>query len=108
MSRRGYFRVECGGKVLARQTHSQAADVPLKLSPIVRHGGSAGSRVAEVVPGDGLEQEGGVFDIFGHRADLVERRGVGYESVARDAAVGGLEANDAAVAGRLAHRAAGV
>ena len=61
-----------------------------------------------VVPGNGLEQEGGIFDIFGHGADLVERRSVGYKSVARDAAIGGLEAHDAAVAGGLAHRAAGV
>ena len=44
----------------------------------------------------------------GHRADLVEARGEGHEAAAADAAVGGLEAGDAAQAGRLADRAARV
>ena len=43
-----------------------------------------------------------------HRPHLVERRGVGDDAVAADAAVGRLDADDAAVRGRLADRAAGI
>ena len=42
------------------------------------------------------------------RADLIERRGEGDQAVARDAAVGRLEPDDAAERRRLADRAAGV
>jgi hypothetical protein len=45
---------------------------------------------------------------LGERADLIERRGEGDQAVAGNAAVGRLEADHAAVRGRLADRAAGI
>ncbi len=47
-------------------------------------------------------------DVARERADLVQAGAVGDEAVAADAAVGGLQADDAAERGRLADGAAGV
>ena len=55
-------------------------------------------RVARVVAGDRFEQERRVAHVAGERADLVERRGEGDQPVARDAAVGRLQPDDAAEA----------
>ena len=65
-------------------------------------------RVGGVVAGHRGEHVGGVLDGARERPDLVERRAEGEQAVARDAAVGRLEADDAAQRGRLADRAAGV
>ena len=54
------------------------------------------------------EQQRGVGDVAGQRPALVERGGEGDHPVARDRAVGGLEADDPAERCRLADRAAGV
>jgi hypothetical protein len=54
---------------------------------------------------DGKE-EGGIFDRAGERADLIERRGEGDETVAGDAAVGGFESDTTAEGGGLADGAA--
>ena len=56
----------------------------------------------------GAEQQRGVGDVAGERAGLVERRGEGDHPVARDRAVGRLEADDPAQGRGLADRAAGV
>ena len=64
--------------------------------------------VERVVPGDDLEEQRGVGDGGGERADLVEARGEGDQPVAADRAVGRLDADDAAQRRRLADRAAGV
>ena len=50
-------------------------------------------------------REGGVLHGAGERADLVEGRGEGHDSVAAHAAVGGLQADDAAQGRGLADRA---
>lgn len=65
-----------------------------------------GGGVLGVVPGDGLEQDGGVFHRLSHGADLVQGGGKGHQTVAGDAPVGGLEAYDAAVTGGLPDGAA--
>ncbi len=54
------------------------------------------------------EHQRRVFDRRRDRSDLIERRREGEQAVARDAAVGRLEPDDAAERGRLADRAAGV
>ena len=59
-------------------------------------------------PRSAREQQGGVGDVAGQRAALVERGGEGDHPVARDRAVGGLQADDPAERGGLADRAAGV
>ena len=58
--------------------------------------------------GNDLQQQGGVADVVGEGADLVEGTGKGHQAVARYPAVGRLQADDAAQAGRLANGAAGV
>src|SRR5256884_1017653 len=52
--------------------------------------------VARVGAGDGLQNEHGVFDGASHGAELVERPAERHGSGARDAAVGGTKAGDAA------------
>ena len=47
-------------------------------------------RIAFIVSGNDIVEEGGVGDIPAKRADLVERGGVGYEAVTRHAAVSGF------------------
>ena len=64
--------------------------------------------VGVVVAGHRREDVGGVLHGPRERADLIERRAEGEQAVARDAAVGRLEADDAAERARLADRAAGV
>ena len=64
---------------------------------------SQGSRALQ----DG-QQQGGVGDVAGQRPALVERGGEGDHPVARDRAVGRLQADDPAERGGLADRAAGV
>ena len=70
----------------------------------------AGDRggVERVVAGDDVEQQRGVGDGGGERADLVERARERDQPVARDQAVRGLHADDAAQRGGLADRPAGV
>jgi hypothetical protein len=65
-------------------------------------------RIALVEAGHGVQQQRAVFGGLGHRAALVQRRGKRDHAEARHAAVGRLDAGDAAERGRLADRAAGV
>ena len=55
-----------------------------------------------------FEDGGRIADAFAEAADLVERRGVSDEAVARDAPVGGLESHAAAKRGGLADGTAGI
>ena len=65
-------------------------------------------RVAGVAPLQRRQQQRRVGDVAGQRPALVERGGEGDHPVARDRAVGRLQADDPAERGRLADRAAGV
>ncbi len=58
-----------------------------------------GGDVFAVGAGDGVEDEHGVFDAAGHGAEFVEGPAEGHGSGARDAAVCGAEAGDAAAHG---------
>ena len=103
------FGIEPCAEVLARPRRSSAACTG--CSSVCVYAGTGlidAGAVAAVVAGDDFEQQGGVGDVVGERADLVERAGEGDEAEARDAAVGRLQADDAAQAGRLADGAAGV
>ena len=64
--------------------------------------------VVRVFSGNGVEDRGAIAGATADGADLIERGGKGHEAVARDAAVTGLEAHDAAERSGLADRAAGV
>ena len=65
-------------------------------------------RVHRIVPAHRVVGQRGIFDRARERADLIEARGEGDQAVARNAAVGRLEADDVAERGRLADRAAGI
>lgn len=63
--------------------------------PFAGAGGTGG--VEGVGGAEELGGEGKIGQVAGHGADLIEGRGVSDEARARDAAVGGFEAVDAAV-----------
>ena len=65
-------------------------------------------RIARIVAGEHFQQQGAVFGRVPQRADLIERAGERDQAIAADAAVGRLQAGDAAERRRLADRAAGV
>ena len=68
----------------------------------------AARRVVRVGAADHLQAERGILHRPRERADLIERRREGDEAVARDAAVRGFHAHDAAERRRLANRSARV
>ena len=69
-------------------------------------GGAAG--VGRVVPGDRIQQQRVVGHRAGHRPDMVQREGQREHAAPRHQPVGRLQPDDAAGAGRIAHRTAGV
>ena len=69
-------------------------------------GSEIGGVIARVVAGEDGEEESGILDRAGERADLIEGRGEGDEAVAGDAAVGGFESDTTAEGGGLADGAA--
>ena len=83
------------GEVLAARRHDPALDPDR-------------GRVAGVPALQRRQQQRRVGDVAGQRPALVQRGGEGDHPVARDRAVGRLQADDAAERGRLADRAAGV
>ena len=60
------------------------------------------------MPGDHVEEQRGVGDGGGERADLIQRARERDEAVARHESVGGLHADDPAERGGLADRPAGI
>ena len=81
---------------------------PAQGGRVIRRAGRHRGGVRRVVAGDRVQQERGVPDAARERADLVEGGGIRDQAVARHAAVGGLDADHAAVRGRLPDRTAGV
>ena len=75
---------------------------------IARHRRVDRRRIERVVAGHHFQQQRRIFGRARQRADLVEAAGERHQTVAADAAVGRLQPGDAAQAGRLANRAAGV
>src|SRR4030067_44901 len=67
-----------------------------------------GAPAPRVASGDRLEDEGDVGGGPRHRPHVVERPAQGHDAAAADAAVGGLDAGDAAERGGDAYGAAGV
>ena len=68
--------------------------------------GAAG--VARIVASQRLQQQCVIGDGAGHRADMIQREGQRKHAAAADEAIGRLQADDAANAGGIAHRTAGV
>ena len=80
----------------------------VKGGEVVGHRDIEAGGIRRIKSGDGLENARGIFDGLRERADLVERGSEGYEAIAGNSAVAGLEADDATVGGGLADGAAGV
>ena len=80
----------------------------LQIGQIIGHGRRNAGGVLGIVPADDVHEQRGVGDGPAERADLVERAGEGDQPIPADAAVGGLETDQAAQRRRLADRAAGV
>ena len=92
---------------LDRHAEPDAAQV-LATRQLDRLGELERRRVARVLADHRAEQQRRVGHVARERAGLVERRGERDHPVARDGAVGRLEADDPAQRGGLADRAAGV
>ncbi len=93
----------------ARRCAGRRASRPASGASSLPRGRVQRGRVAlGVRPAHGRQQQGAVLGRAGHRAGLVEAGREGDHAVARGAAVGRLDAGDAAERGRLADRAAGV
>ena len=96
-------------KELFGNANAQAFDGGVQRGGEVFGGHIERGRVAvEIRAAHGAEQKGAVFGCAGHGATLVQAGGVSDHAVTAGAAIGGLDARDAAKAGGLADRAAGV
>src|SRR3990172_7013387 len=100
--------IEHVGHVLLRYADAQAADTLLEIGREVRALDGRGCGVERVVAADRVEDNGGIADGAREGADLVERACESDETETADAAVGGLDADDAAEGGGLADAAAGI
>ena len=100
--------VDAVAEIFLRDAEFEAFHAVVERGEVVGHRDVEAGGVRGIEAGDGLQDERGVFDRLRERADLVERRGEGDEAVAGNAAVGGFQADDAAMRGGLADGAAGV
>ena len=101
-----YVSVHPLDEVFLRQTDLEALHVLGQCLRIIGHGRGAGGRIHRIVSGDDIQHMRAIRHIARHGADLVERRRIGDETIARDAAIRWLHADDAAERRRLADRAA--
>ena len=102
------FRVHALDKVLLRQADLEALDVLDEGLRVVRHRCGTRRGVHLIVARDDVEQVRAVRDVARQRADLVERGRIGDETVARDAAVRRLHADDTAIRCGLSNGTAGI
>ena len=104
----GNFGIKALGVVLGNAADPHAGQRLIEQVGVPRHIDGQRGGVTRIVSGDRLHDQGAVGGAAGHRPDLVEARSEGDQATAADAAVGRLESGDAAEAGRLPDRAAGV
>ena len=90
------------------QADAQAGQRLVQVAGVVLGRALQRGRIARVEAGHGVQQQGAVLGRLGHRPALVEAGGEGDHAVARDHAIGRLEAGQAAQRRRLADRAAGI
>ncbi len=100
----------CPAEVFARARRSRRpASSRAQACAVARHRAVERGGVVRIVAGDHLQQAAASSSaVRPNGPDLIERRGERDHAVARDAAVGRLDADDAAERRRLADRAAGV
>src|ERR1700722_6283086 len=102
------LHIEPFTEVLARNADGQRLYRFVHCLAVRGNGFVDAGAVARVVASDGFQQQGRVGEIVSQGADLIERAGEGNQAVARYTAVGRLEPNDAAQAGRLSNGTARV
>ena len=76
-------------------------DAPVQFRQIIRNLPGNRGGITDIVAGYDLQQEGTVGHGLAERADLVQGRGIGHQTVAGHPAVGRLQADDPAMGGRL-------
>ncbi len=103
-----YVRVEARDEVFLRQADLQPFHIPDQGLRVVRHRHIDAGGILGVVPGNGAEHDGAVGHIAGQGPDLIQGGGVGDDAVAGNPAIGGFQADAAAVGCGLADGAAGV
>ncbi len=103
-----HFGVEPGAEKFLRQADGQGLDRLVQGPGVGWNRQIDAGAVARVMAGDCFQKEGGVKNVMCEGADLIQRAAVGDQAEARHAAIGWLEADDAAQAGGQANGAAGV
>ena len=101
-------RVQPFREIFFRDAHRESLDVFRQRRRKVRERHVGGGGVHRIVPADDVHQNRRVFRGFGHRADLVERRGERYQSEPRHPAISRFKSGDPAERRRLADGAAGI
>ena len=81
--------------------------IPQSLGSLWIMGWHAGSIVG-VLSTDGIEQVRYILHAASHRANLIQRGSKRHQAVAAYRAIGGLQANNTAISGRLTDRTAGI
>ena len=102
------FGVEAFAEKFAHDPDPEVLGGVVEVGQVVGNEFVDAGGVLRVVAGHYAEHQGGVGDVVGKRAGLVQRTGEGDQAVSADPAIGGLEADDPAERGGLADRAAGV
>ena len=90
------------------EADAQTAHAAFERGGIMAGGRGGAAGIERVVPGDRFEHQRVVGDGAGQRPDMVEREGQRKDAAARYQAVGRLQPDNAAGAGRVADAAAGV
>ena len=94
---------KCRTKPMRRSRTPRSSSRPKYRALVARTAG-----IGRIVAGDGIQQQRVVGHRAGQRPDMVEREGQRKHAAPRHQAIGRLQPDDAAGAGRIAHRSAGV
>ena len=100
--------LQVGAEVFRGYAYLQSLEGRIQGRRVVLRLAFHGGGIQRVETGHGAKKQGRVLGAARHGSALVQAGGEGDHAVAGDAAVGGLEAGDAAQAGGLAYGAAGV
>ncbi len=105
---RSDFRVQTLSEIFFGHADSEPAHGPNQVSFIIGYRDVSGSRVERIAAGDHAQENRGVFHGLGQRANVVERRRKGDQTVARHSPISRHESDYATERSRLADGAARV
>ena len=101
-----HLGVHALGEILFRQADFHALDVRTQGLREVGHLRCRGGGIHLVAARDDVEDVRRIRNVTRQGADLIQRGGIGHETIAGNAAIGRFQADDAAEGGRLADGAA--